>query len=247
MNMYLIGFLATLFCFTSLAAFAQTNTPNMPGRTIWILLGPPGSGKGTQAVQLSKTLQIPHISTGDLLREHIKKETPLGKQAKQYIEAGKLVPDELVMEILFSRISEPDSKNGVLLDGFPRTIPQAQALEKKLGSEDQIVVFNLEVNDDVIIKRAEGRLTCVTGGHVCNRYTSPPQKEGVCDQCGGQLVRRADDEPAVVQERLRVYHTQTAPLVQFYQERKVLHPINGERSPEQVLSDLMIEVKKITP
>jgi len=245
MNVYLVGFLATLFCLTSLTAFAQNNSSNIPVRTVWILLGPPGSGKGTQAVQLSKALQIPHISTGDLLREHIKKETPLGKQAKQYIEAGKLVPDELVMEILFTRIAEPDSKKGVLLDGFPRTIPQAQALEKKLGS-DQVVVFNLEVKDDVIVKRAEGRLTCTTGGHVFNRYSSPPQEEGICDQCGGNLVRRADDEPAVVQERLKVYQAQTAPLVQFYQERKVLHPINGEKAPEQVFTDLMTEVKKIT-
>lgn len=247
MNMFVVGLCAIMLSFAALASFAYATDGETQGRTVWILLGPPGSGKGTQAVELSKNLQIPHISTGDLLREHIKNQTSLGKAAKQYIEAGKLVPDELVMEILFDRISQPDSAKGVLLDGFPRTLPQAQALEKNLGPRDRIVVFNLEVKDEEIVKRAEGRLICTTGGHVFNRYSSPPAQEGVCDQCGGKLIRRADDEPAVVKERLKVYQEQTAPLIKFYQDKKVLISVNGERKPEQVLAELMEKVRALKP
>ncbi|CCB86002.1 MULTISPECIES: adenylate kinase [Parachlamydia] len=245
MNMFLVGFYSLMISLIPLTALAQTVPPVQAGRTIWILLGPPGSGKGTQAVQLSQKLHIPHISTGDLLREHIKKETSLGEKAKGYIQAGKLVPDELVMEILFERISQPDSAQGVLLDGFPRTIAQAETLEKQLKANERMVVFNLEVPDEVIVKRAEGRLTCTKGGHIFNRYFSPPKQEGICDICGGELVRRSDDDPNVVQQRLKVYHEQTAPLVEFYQKRNVLIPVNGERSPEQVFADLMNHVNTL--
>ncbi|MBS4169231.1 adenylate kinase [Parachlamydia sp. AcF125] len=246
MNKFLVGFYSLMISLISLSVFAQPSEQSVQsGRTIWILLGPPGSGKGTQAVQLSQQLQVIHVSTGELLREHIKKKTSLGEKAEGYIRAGKLVPDELVMEILFDRISKPDSQKGVLLDGFPRTLAQAETLEKQLKGNERIVVFNLEVPDQVIVKRAEGRLTCTKGSHIFNRHFSPPKKEGVCDVCGGELTRRADDDPQVVQQRLKVYHDQTAPLVEFYQKRKALISINGEATPDQVFANLMTHVNAL--
>lgn len=212
--------------------------------TVIILLGPPGSGKGTQAVRLSQELKIPHISTGDLFRENLSKETELGKKAKSYMESGKLVPDELVLEMLFDRVSRPDCANGYLLDGFPRTIPQAEALEKRLEGKVNIIALNLEVRDEVIVKRAEGRLTCKQCGNMHNRYFAPPLQEGICDKCGGPLYQRADDAPAVVLERLKVYHEQTEPVIHFYDKKRVLVNINGENPADQVFKELLQEIGK---
>lgn len=209
-----------------------------------ILLGPPGSGKGTQAVRLSQQLKIPHISTGDLFRDNLKRETELGKRAKSYMDAGKLVPDEVVLEMLFDRISKPDAAGGYLLDGFPRTIAQAEALDKKLGTGTSVVALNLNVSDDLIIKRTEGRLTCKQCGNVHNRYFSPPRIENQCDKCGGELYQRPDDAAAVVEERLRVYHAQTAPLVDYYTKKGILTNINGEQSPDAVFDALLNVLKQ---
>jgi len=218
------------------------SSPSNP--KVVILLGPPGSGKGTQAVRISKELGIPHISTGDLFRENISQDTELGKRAKTFMNAGKLVPDEVVLDMLFDRVARPDCAHGYLLDGFPRTLPQAEALEKHLAKNVQLIVLDLEVPDEIIVKRAEGRLTCKSCGNVYNKYFSPPLKEGVCDKCGGELIQRPDDKADVVQERLRVYHSQTAPLVEFYAKKGVLQRVDGTKTPEVVFQALMQKLKK---
>lgn len=218
------------------------NTSSNQSKTVIILLGPPGSGKGTQAVQLSKQLGLPHISTGDLFRENIKQNTPLGQRAKIYIEAGKLSPDELVLDMLFDRISQPDCSKGYLLDGFPRTIPQAEALQNRLNQQEHLIVLNLLVSDDIIIKRISGRLTCKTCGTVYNRYYSPSVNEEICDKCQGVLYQRPDDNPSIVSERLKVYYTQTEPLVKFYQNQG-LASVNGELPPDLVFKELISKIK----
>lgn len=210
-------------------------------KTIIILLGPPGSGKGTQAVRLTKELHIPHISTGDLFRENIAQKTPLGQHAQEYINAGHLVPDELVLEMLFSRVSRKDCEKGYLLDGFPRTIPQAEAFMNKLATESRVVVLNLDVPDDTIIQRITGRLLCRECGAIYNRFSTLPAKDGICDKCGGEIYQRPDDTLSVVQERLRVYHNQTKPLIEFFQKTGLLRTLNGVKHPDQVYQDLKKE------
>lgn len=215
--------------------FAQEKSHKEEVKVV-VLLGPPGSGKGTQAVRLTKELGIPHISTGDLFRDNISKDTELGRKAKSYTNAGKLVPDELVLDMLFDRVSKPDCAHGYLLDGFPRTLAQAEALDKHLAPNTQLIVLNLEVPDELIIKRAEGRLTCKNCGNIHNRYFSPPAQEGKCDKCEGELVQRPDDRAEVVEERLKVYHNQTKPLVEYYNKKKVLIQVDGTKSPDQVFN-----------
>ncbi len=210
---------------------------NQPSKIV-ILLGPPGSGKGTQAVRLSKELGIPHISTGDLFRENMSNNTPLGEKARGFINEGKLVPDELVLEMLFDRVSRPDAAHGYLLDGFPRTVPQAEALAKRLQSNATLAVLDLEVPDDLIVKRAIGRLTCGECGQLYNTYFSPPAKEGTCDKCSADLKKRADDTIEVVQERLKVYHAQTKPLEEFYDKKGVLRRVDGTQTPDDVYKAL---------
>ena len=204
-----------------------------------ILLGPPGSGKGTQAIEISKHKNIPHISTGDLFRENIGNNTELGKEAKSFMDQGRLVPDELVLNMLFDRVSRPDCKNGYVLDGFPRTIPQAEALDRYLKGKSTVIALNLAVPDDVIIKRIEGRLTCKACGNMHHKEFSPPAKEGVCDNCGSPLTQRADDTREVVMERLRVYKEQTEPLIQHYEKQGVLKTVDGNRPPKVVLDELL--------
>lgn len=206
--------------------------------TIIILLGPPGSGKGTQALRLTKELGIPHISTGDLFRENMSQDTPLGRKAKGFINAGKLVPDDLVLDMLFARLSKPDCAKGYLLDGVPRTLPQADSLMKYLPPQAKVSVLNLQIADEAIIQRIAGRLMCRSCTNIHNRYFNPPKKEGVCDKCGGELYQRADDSADVVKERLRVYHEQTKPLVSFFAKAGLLHNVNGEMPPDQVFQDL---------
>lgn len=226
-------------------AFAQPVETNQ--KTIVILLGPPGSGKGTQAVRLSKELNIPHISTGDLFRENIKNNTDLGKKAKSFMDAGKLVPDELTLELLMDRVARPDCARGYLLDGFPRTIPQAEALDKYLSEKEKgarIVALNLQVPDEVIVGRIAGRLMCKNCPNIQHKETSPPAKEGVCDKCGGELYQRSDDKPEVVAQRLKAYHEQTQPLEEYYAKKGLLTNVNGEQHPDQVFADLMKTLNK---
>ena len=212
-------------------------------KQVVILLGPPGSGKGTQASRLSKELGIPHISTGDLFRENLGKGTELGKKVKSYLDAGQLVPDNLVLDMLFDRVSKPDCAHGYLLDGFPRTIPQAEALDRYLGNTAHVTVLNLEVADETIIKRITGRLICQKCGNIHNKYFSAPQQEGVCDKCQGPLTQRSDDTLPVVKERLKVYHEQTEPLIKYYGDKKELININGENPPDAVFKELMDKLK----
>jgi len=204
---------------------------------IVVLLGAPGAGKGTQAVRLSKARSLPHVSTGDLLRDNMKRGTPLGAQAKGFMEKGELVPDALVLDMLSARVSAPDCSQGYVLDGFPRTEVQAVALEQRLAGHT-VTVVNLEVADESIVRRAAGRLSCKQCGAVFHRESSPPRKPGVCDACGGELFTRSDDSAPVVRERLRVYRDKTAPLVEFYSRRGLLKTIDGEQSPDAVFSRL---------
>jgi adenylate kinase len=205
---------------------------------IVILLGGPGAGKGTQAVRLSETLGLPHVSTGDLFRANLGQGTELGRRAKGFMESGELVPDELVLDMLFDRVGAPDCADGYLLDGFPRTLPQAQALEERLGGVDGVCAVDLRVSDETIVARISGRLSCPECGRMFHRVSAPPATEGRCDGCGTELVQRPDDAADVVRERLRVYHEQTAPLVDFYSERGVLTGIDAERTPDEVFADL---------
>lgn len=237
-------FLSLCLIVASLGIVLHAQETTLTPQKVLILLGPPGSGKGTQAVRLSKEIGIPHISTGDLFRDNLSRNTELGKKAKAYMEGGKLVPDELVLEMLFDRVSQPDCVNGYLLDGFPRTVPQAEALDKHLGKNVQVIALNLLVRDELIIKRIAGRLTCKKGGHIYNSFLSPPKNKEICDACGGELIQRSDDAPEVVKERLRVYHDQTAPLVKFYGDKGVLIDINGENAPDIVFNDLLQALRK---
>lgn len=237
MNMLLLG-LCLIFASISTILLAYDDTSKLHQKVV-ILLGPPGSGKGTQATRLSKELSIPHISTGDLFRENISKNTDLGKRAKEYTNAGKLVPDELVLDMLFERVSQPDCVKGYLLDGFPRTLAQAEAFGKHLPAITDLTVLNLDVPDDLIVKRIEGRLTCKQCGNIHNRYFSPPKNENECDKCSGQLEQRTDDNAQVVKERLRNYHSQTKPLIDYYSKKGVLFTVDGTQSPDNVFQALL--------
>lgn len=206
--------------------------------SVVILFGPPGAGKGTQAMRLAAARRLPHVSTGDLFRMHREKRSPLGLQATEYMDRGELVPDDLVLDMLFHRVREPDCARGYLLDGFPRTLSQARALEKRFCEGDHVTVLSLAVKDGAILERLTGRLTCSGCGAIYHVRTKPPKEPGRCDACGSALAQRKDDTPEVVNERLRVFHDQTEPLVRYYAERGVLRTIDGEGSPETVFAAL---------
>ena len=191
-----------------------------------ILLGPPGAGKGTQAEILNKKLGIPTISTGNILRAAVKNGTPVGLKAKEYMDAGKLVPDEVIIGVISKRLAEADCQNGFILDGVPRTIPQAEALEKAGISFDAVV--SIEISDEEIVERMAGRRVCTACGAPYHVKNMPPKVEGVCDACGGKLEARADDKPEVVRDRLQVYHKETAPLKDFYAARNLLKTVDNQ-------------------
>ncbi len=194
-----------------------------------VLLGPPGAGKGTHAKILSERYKIPHISTGDILRSHMKSETPLGKKAKSFIDNGKLVPDDLVIEMVSHRLEKPDVKNGFILDGFPRTVEQAKALGAMLDERKIPLSFVLEfdTSEEVIIFRLSGRRACPKCGANYHLQNIVPKKDGICDHCGTALIQRKDDTIDTIRERLKVYHDQTEPLVKFYKDKKMLRVVNG--------------------
>ena len=191
-----------------------------------ILFGPPGAGKGTQAEMLRERYEIPTISTGNMIREAIKNQTPMGLAAKERIDRGDLLADEIVVEIVKERLSQPDCAKGFILDGFPRTIPQAKALEEMDVSIDAAI--EIQLADETIVSRMSGRRTCLTCGATYHVQYNPPKRDGVCDVCGEALVQRADDKPETVLERLRVYHEQTAPLSEFYRSRNMLRTVQGQ-------------------
>ncbi len=194
-----------------------------------IMLGAPGAGKGTQAKMIAEKYGIPHISTGDIFRANIKEGTPLGKEAKGYMDKGQLVPDELTVKILLDRVAKDDCKNGYVLDGFPRTIPQAEVLDKALTELNDKVDFAIDVDvpDENIVKRMGGRRACVTCGATYHIEHVPPKKEGICDKCGSELILRDDDKPETVQKRLSVYHEQTQPLIEYYTKKNILKTVDG--------------------
>ena len=207
-----------------------------------ILLGPPGAGKGTQAVRLVEHYKIPQISTGDILRKAVKEGTEMGAMAKGYMDKGALVPDEVVIGIIRDRILEPDCKNGYILDGFPRTIAQAEALDEMLGKMNSHLdhVVNIAVNDEEIVKRLTGRRTCPACGAGYHIQFDPPAKEGVCDKCGGALIQRDDDTEGTIRSRLKVYREQTEPLISFYGTKGLLRTIPGEGGMEEIFNSILI-------
>ena len=209
-----------------------------------ILIGPPGAGKGTQAAMLSRELRLPHVSTGDLFRENLGAGTPLGLRAKEFVESGRLVPDDLVVDMLFDHVDRDDCRGGYLLDGFPRTVSQAETLEGRLASSGdpqpwETRVVMLEVPDEVLVRRIGGRLVCEACGSVQHMESSPPREADRCDACGGELVQRKDDRPAIVRKRLTVYHEQTDPVVEYYRSQDRLCSVDGDREPAAVFEACM--------
>ena len=203
-----------------------------------IMLGAPGAGKGTQAKQIAGKYSIPHISTGDIFRANIKNGTDLGKKAKEYMDQGLLVPDELTCDLVMDRIQQDDCKNGFVLDGFPRTIPQAEALDAALTKigEKMDYAIDVDVPDENIVNRMSGRRACLDCGATYHIVSLPPKTEGKCDHCGSDLVLRDDDKPETVQKRLTVYHDQTQPLIDYYKNQGILKSVDGTQPMEAVFT-----------
>ena len=206
-----------------------------------IMLGAPGAGKGTQAKKIAERYGLPHVSTGDIFRANIKNGTELGMEAKKYMDQGMLVPDELTVKILLDRVAQEDCKNGYILDGFPRTIPQAEVLDKaltELGDKIDYAV-NVHVPDENIVNRMSGRRACVSCGGMYHIVYAPTKQEGICDACGGELILRDDDKPETVQKRLAVYHEQTQPLIDFYQKKGILVEVDGTKEMAEVFEAIV--------
>jgi len=201
-----------------------------------VLLGPPGSGKGTQGERLSADFRLPYYATGDILRAAVRDETEVGLEAKEYMDRGDLVPDEVIIGVISERVSGEEAKDGFILDGFPRTTGQAEALDeemKRLGRELTAAVL-IDVDDDEVVRRLGGRRTCEDGGHIFHVDFDPPKEDGVCDICGGKLVVRDDDEPEVIRNRLGTYHDKTEPLVAYYDDQSILKRVDGDQTPDEV-------------
>jgi adenylate kinase len=247
--MKLVTFFISLSLLT-LPLFAMNPKMQEPKPMIIIMLGAPGAGKGTQAVRLSDRYQIPQISTGELFRENLRQGTEIGKKAKTYMEKGALVPDAIVLDMFFARASEPDCKNGYILDGFPRTIPQAEALDQRFAESQTtatIIALSLEVPDEAIVERLSGRTVCEKCGTPYHKTANPPKQEGVCDRDGGRLVQRDDDKEEVVRSRLRVFHEQTEPLKEYYQAKGNLICIDGNQSKEETNEQIDRALQKVFP
>ena len=205
-----------------------------------IMLGAPGAGKGTQAKKIAEAFGIPHISTGDIFRANLKAGTELGLKAKTYMDKGELVPDELTCDLVVDRIAQDDAQNGYVLDGFPRTIPQADALTNALAARGEKIEFAIDVDvpDENIINRMSGRRACVGCGATYHIEFAAPKKEGICDVCGKELILRDDDKPETVANRLRVYHDQTQPLIEYYTQKEVLYTVDGTQDIDKVFEDI---------
>lgn len=208
-----------------------------------IMLGAPGAGKGSQASRIAKEYQLPHISTGDIFRANLKEETELGKRAKSFMDKGELVPDDITIAMLLDRIHKEDCKNGYILDGFPRTIPQAEALKEALAKKDEKIdlALDVEASDELIIKRMAGRRTCPACGAIYHIVTLPPKNEGICDRCGADLIQRKDDNEETVKNRLKIYHEVTEPLISYYKKEGILEEIDGAEELDKVFE----KVKRI--
>jgi adenylate kinase len=208
-------------------------------RNVVILLGPPGAGKGTQAKAVTWQLGLPQISTGDMLRDGVRRKTPLGVEAKNLLEAGELVNDELVNDIVVERVAAPDCTDGFILDGYPRNVSQAEMFGARLESDDNLLVIELVVDTEFVVKRLTARRTCGQCGAIYNVDSRPPRQEGVCDVCGSSLMQRPDDTEDVIRDRMRTYRAETEPLVDYYRSRGVYHQIDGMAAIDQVSIDLM--------
>ena len=211
-----------------------------------IMLGAPGAVKGTQAKQIADRYNIPHISTGDIFRANIKNGTELGKKAKEFMDQGLLVPDELTCDLVMDRIQQDDCKNGFILDGFPRTIPQAEALTAALDHINQKMDFAIDVDvpDENIVNRMSGRRACLNCGATYHIVSIPTKVEGICDRCGSEVVLREDDKPETVQKRLNVYHEQTQPLIEYYAAQNILKTVDGTQPMEKVFADIITILEK---
>ena len=211
-----------------------------------ILLGPPGSGKGTQAQKIGEQYHIPQISTGDILRGAVKKQTPLGVETQGYMDQGRLVPDDVVVGIVRERLMASDCNGGFILDGFPRTLPQAEALDVTLVEMKREIdhVINIEVGNDELLKRLTGRRTCRTCGTMYHLMFNPPKKENICDKCGGELYQRDDDQEATIRARLQVYEEQTAPLIAYYKDKRLLRTIDGVGAIEDIFRAVVKAVEE---
>jgi adenylate kinase len=205
-----------------------------------VLLGPPGSGKGTQGERLHEDLRLPYYATGDILRAAVREETELGKTAKKYMDEGDLVPDEVIVGVIIEALESEQARDGFILDGFPRTTPQAEALDAKLAALGRAVnaVLLIDVSDDEVLRRLGGRRTCEANGHVFHVEFNPPKVDGVCDIDGSKLIVRDDDKPEVIRKRLQTYHEKTEPLVDYYDSRSVLRRIDGEQPPDDVEAEI---------
>lgn len=211
-----------------------------------VLLGPPGAGKGTQAKRLASELDIPQISTGDLFREHLKKQTELGQKANEYISRGDLVPDDVTVGMVRDRLAKPDCERGAILDGFPRTVAQAEALDEILEQRGSALtaVFCIEISEQELLRRLTGRRVCRENGHIFHIEFNPPEVSGICDHDGSELYQREDDKPETVKERIRVYREQTEPLCGYYDNCSKLVEVNGEQSIEDVTETLLDAIQK---
>ena len=211
-----------------------------------IMLGAPGAGKGTQAQMIAAKYHVPHISTGDIFRANIKNGTELGMEAKKYMDQGLLVPDELTVKILLDRVAKEDCKDGYVLDGFPRTIPQAEVLDKALAERGESIDYAVDVDvpDENIVKRMSGRRACLSCGATFHLEHVPPKEEGICDRCGKELVLRDDDKEETVLNRLKVYHDQTQPLIQFYKDKGVMQAVDGTKSMQEVFDAIVAILEK---
>lgn len=212
-----------------------------------VLLGPPGAGKGTQAERLEEKLEIPHVASGDLFRHNLENETELGLLAKEYMDRGDLVPDDVTIAMVRDRLEQADCAAGVILDGFPRTVPQAEALSALLDDMDRALdaTINIEAGEDELVRRLAGRRLCRDCQTPYHVVFNPPQEEGVCDECGGELYRRDDDRPETVRNRLKVYFDQTAPLIDYYREAGILHPVDGEGDIETVNAAILRVIEEL--
>jgi adenylate kinase len=201
-----------------------------------ILLGPPGSGKGTQGERLQEDFRLPYYATGDILRAAVRDETDLGKQAKEFMDRGDLVTDDLIIAMIAERVEKPEAADGFILDGFPRTIPQAEALDAEMQKLNRELTASIliDVSDEEVIRRLGGRRICVKEGHVFHVEFDPPKNEGVCDVCGARLIVRDDDKPEVIANRLKTYHEKTEPLVEYYDGKGILKRVDGDRPPDEV-------------
>lgn len=214
-----------------------------------ILFGPPGAGKGTQATAAAAFLGIPHVSTGDIFRKHLKEGTPLGLLAKSFMDQGGLVPDEVVVDIVASRLDEEDAREGVLFDGFPRTVVQARLLVERLANAGRRVdvVINLAVDDRVIVSRLSGRRTCLSCGATYHSVNNPPSESGRCDRCDGEVVQRPDDSEGTVASRLETYHAQTAPVLEWFRGRSPVLDIDADRSILEVEQSIREQLEVLSP